>query len=443
MKNVSLATLLLLLSLPGGASGQFMSARRMGMGGVVLAGGGQGSSSINVAYRAVPPAPEQGSGLPLPIGLIPVIADPPVLDYKDPGFNAYELANLLYNPPWNLTLGGSDAPSNDITIAVGKNSLAVDLGDVADIFPKERSRIGAVSGAPSIAVGIGRLFVGVAPLVHFDNDLHLNDALHGALADGEAFVPSTEYALYDQGRAQVAIGAHLGWAGAVARRGDPRAGGTALYAGARLKLLRGLAYGDADNTVAFTTMDTLFGTDPVDIHYVGHLRDAGPAGGRLGRGLDLGMVWLSRALEVGVGVNNIATRIGWRVREHLASSDSVSGDYVDRILREDAPFTSEVPVTVTANAATRLGPALVAVDIVRGLHQTLGHLGAELWTGSIAWRAGLSTDANQQAQGSAGVGLRFGGIGLDLALASNSRNISRTRELELGAGLEFYHGAKR
>jgi hypothetical protein len=54
-------------------------------------------------------------------------------------------------------------------------------------------------------------------------------------------------------------------------------------------------------------------------------------------------------------------------------------------------------------------------------------------------RAGTCLDANALLQYSVGTGLRFGNLGVDLAVGSNSRNLSRERGLELGAGLAFYH----
>ncbi|MBI5711474.1 MAG: hypothetical protein HZC42_14405 [Candidatus Eisenbacteria bacterium] len=434
-----MGVLLALVAASGQAAAQSFSARRMAMGGVVLAGGGPGSDASNVAYRAVSAAAGSGSGITLPFGLIPLIADPPELDPDQPDFNIYELANLLYNPPWNLQLVAPPAPSSDITIVVAKDRLAVDLGEVRDVFPRGHSRIGVVNGSPAIGFGIHRFFVAVAPLVHYENDLSLNDPLQRVI-DGEEFRTLTQYAMLDHARGQAAAGVQLGWAGALAKRGDPRErGGSGLYAGARVKVLRGLAYADADNVVSFTTRDTLFAADPVDVHYTGHFRDTGPEGGRIGRGLDLGAVWLVGGLELGVGVNDVATRLDWRVRESIATSDSATGDYVQQVLARDQALTSSVPVTVTANAAARLGRFLVAADAVRGVNATLVHGGAEVWLGRVALRAGANLDANRMAQASGGAGVRFGRFGLDAAVATHSRNLSRERGVELGAGLAFYH----
>jgi hypothetical protein len=425
---------LLALVLAGGmASAQTFSARRMAMGGVILAGGGAGSSGANVAYRAVPKAPKSAWNLSLPIGLIPLLADPPEIDPDSPDFNIYELANLLYNPPWNLQLSSPAAPGNDITITSGKDHLAMDLGDVKNVFPKEQSRIGAVINGPALGFGIKRFFLAAAPLVHYDNDLSFNDALRGAI-DGEEFRPNTRYEMFDQGLGQAAVGVHVGWAAPLVQTGDPRGKGMGLYAGARVKVMRGLAYGSMDNSVAFVTGDTLFGADPLDANYQAHSYEAGPDGGGLGRGLDLGAVWMAGGVEIGLGVNDIGTTFDWRVKETRVHDDSTE------VIATDEPLTSTVPTTAVANAAMRIGRFLVAGDVVRGVNVTTGHLGAETWLGkALVLRAGACLDANELIQYSGGAGLRLGNIGVDLAVASNSRNLSRERGLELGAGLAFYH----
>jgi len=434
-------TLALLVILVGGgaASAQTFSARRMAMGGVVLASGGVGSSGANVAYRAVPRTSSSCWTLPLPIGLIPFLADPPEFDSNSPEFNIYELANVLYNPPWNLQLRSPTAPGNDISITIGKNHLAVDLGDVKNLFPEDQSRIGAVLNGPAPGFGIRHFFLAAAPLVHFENDLSFNDALRDAI-DGEEFRTNTTYEMLDRGHGQAGAGVHLGWAGPLVQTGDPRGRGLGFYAGARVKLMRGLAYADADNSVAFTTAEELFAIDPVNINYVGRFHEAGPEGGGLGRGLDVGVVWMAGGAEVGLGVNDIGTTFDWRVKESIAYNEPISGDYVQQVIARDVPLTSTVPTTAVANAATRVGRFEVAGDVVRGVNVTIWHLGAETRLGKIlALRAGAFVDANELLQYTAGTGLRLGVIGVDLAVASHSRNLARERGLELGAGLAFYH----
>jgi hypothetical protein len=434
IRRVLLLSLLAITVGGGVASAQTFSARRMAMGGVILASGGAGSSGANVAYRAVPRAPSSNWILPLPIGLVQLLADPPEIDPDKPEFNVYELANLLYNPPWNLQLSSPTVPGNDITIEIGKDHLAVDLGDVKKVFPEDQSQAGAVLNGPALGFGIKRFFVAVAPLVHYDNDLAFNDNLRGVI-NGEDFRPSTRYEMTDQGVGQAAVGAHLGWAAPLVQTGDPRGKGMGLYAGARVKLMRGLAYASADNSVAFVTGETLF-EESLSANYQGHTFTTGPEGGGFGHGLDVGAVWMAGGAEVGLGVNDIGTTFDWRVKETLSDDDPDTED----IVTEGVALTSTVPTTAVTNAAIRLGRFLVAGDVVRGVNVTTGHLGAETWLSQgIAVRAGTCLDANELIQYSAGTGLRFGNLGVDLAIASNSRNLSRERGLELGAGLAFYH----
>ncbi len=425
--------LFLLVALLGGgvAEAQTFSARRMAMGGVILAGGGAGSSGANVAYRAVPRAPNSCSVLPLPIGVVQLLADPPEFDPDNADFNVYELANLLYNPPWNLQLSPPAVPGNDITIEIGKDHLAVDLGEVRNVLPKDESRTGAVVNGPALGFGVKRFFLSAAPLVHYDNELSFNDNLRGAI-NGEEFRPHTAYEMRDQGVGQAAAGVHLGWAAPLMQVGDPRGKGMGLYAGARVKLMRGLAYASVENSVAFTTGDTLFAA-ALDANYESTTYTTGPEGGGMGRGLDLGAVWMAGGAEVGLGVNDIGTTFDWTTEKTVSRNDE------DEVKTPDVSRTSTVPTTAVANAAVRLGRFLVAGDVVRGVHETTGHLGAETWLSKgIALRAGTCLDANELIQYSVGTGLRLGNFGVDLAVASNSRNLSRERGLELGAGLAFY-----
>lgn len=436
--RILLASALTFALASGSADAQTFSARRMAMGGVVLAGGGPGSDGANVAYRAVPRAKEAGWALPLPIGLVPLLADPPELDPDDPDFNVYELANLLYNPPWNLQLVEPATPGNDVTVVIGRDHLSVDLGDIRSVFPDDGSRQGAVVNGPALGFGVHRFFLAAAPQVFYQNELTLNAALLDAM-DGAEFRPDTRYEMLDGGSGMAAIGAQLGWAGPLVQVGDPRGAGTGLYAGARVKLMRGMAYGRADNAVSFVTADTLFASGPVDLGYLGRYETAGPDGGGFGRGLDLGAVWMGAGFEVGLGVNDIGTRYDWRVEESVAFRDPETGDYERVTIAEDKRVTSTVPTTAVANAAARLGRFLLAADVIRGVNSTTGHLGGETWlTPLLAVRAGAYLDANEQVQYTGGAGLRLGPVGLDLAVATHTRNLTRERGLELGAGLALY-----
>ena len=436
-----LAALILSLMATASAHAQIMSARRMAMGGVTITRGGPGSDALNVAYRAVPKAPSRGRSWSLPIGLAPLLSNPPVFDPNDPEFNAFELADLLFAPPWNVSLQKPAAPSSDIGITLAKDQLAIDLGDVRTLLPRHESRFGAVSRAPALGVGRGHAFVVLSPLIHYDNELSLNPALQATLIDAQPFVPLTDYALEDQARAQAALQGMLGWAQPLWRRVPGKSPDrTGLYFGARAKLLRGLGYGEVVAHGAFTTPDTLFGSDPVDLAGRAELRTAAPADGGFGRGFDVGTVLVVGRSEIGLAANDLSTLIDWTVRESVVEKDSVTGEFHERVVNDGVAFTSQVPATYQLTASTVVAGVLVAGDVVRGTQdQTTERLGVERWLGPIALRAGVNRDANQLFQTAGGIGLRLGRFGIDVAVATNSRNLSRERAVELGAGIAFFH----
>jgi hypothetical protein len=144
--------------------------------------------------------------------------------------------------------------------------------------------------------------------------------------------------------------------------------------------------------------------------------------------------------EFGLAVNDIGTTIDWQVEESVVEKDSVTGDYKTRTLDGKNPLTSEVPTTILLTASTRFAGVLAAGEVARNVKDvTTWHVGAERWLGkTLALRAGLAYDANKMTQTSGGLGLRMGRIGLDFAVATNSRNITRERATELGAGFAFY-----
>jgi hypothetical protein len=424
----------------GMAWGQTLNARRTAMGGVLLPDGGPASDPINVAYRAVPVASGSSSVLPLPIGLLPLIQDPPVFDSKDPDFNVYKLANQLYNPPWNLQLVEPATPSSDIVVSLGRDYLALQLGDVANVFPEDGSRFGGVMHFPAFGLGVRNFFANVSGVTHVENDLELNTPLLAALKNGEAFRPNTQYALEDAAKGQAAAALQAGWAGALARaHSKDKTDRSGVYVGARAKLLRGLAYGDARNHVGFATGDTLFSNNPVALDYLGYTRTAMPADGGWGQGFDLGTVWIVRGFEIGVGANDVGSRINWKVEESVMQRDSVSGDVKSTTLAKGVAFTSEIPATYNITVARRFGGSLIAADAEKGIFDTTYHLGAEHWVGPVALRAGTSLDGQQQVQYGGGVGVKFGRLGADAGVATNSRNLSHERGVELCVGLALYH----
>lgn len=430
-------------TLAADARAQSFSARRLAMGGVLVPHGG-GSEEANVALRALPRPAADAASLTLPLGLVALLRDRPVVDPDDPEFNAYELANTLFNPPWNLQIGTPAAPSTDVTVAIARDRLSVQLGEIASLFPSESSALGVRVSGPAFGAGFRGAFAEVAPLVHARNEMVMNDALHGVLARGEEFVPNSRYEATDEGLAQAAAALRLGWAGRVAgvATGDS-SGRAGLYVGARVKLLRGLAYADADHIASFTTGDTLFGDQPVAVDVLGRMRTAGPGDAGFGAAVDAGLVWAAPGVQVGVGVTDAASDLRWRVRESLARRDSVTGEVHTTTVREDAPWSSHLPVALTAHVAWTGATYTVAADVVSDELGTTTHAGFERWLGAFALRAGVRVDREHQPHWSGGVGARMGRVGLDLAAATHTRNLMNEEQSEVALGLSWYPREER
>ena len=452
---------------PGAADAQLLNARRLGMGGVATSDNGA-ARSANIAFRAVPKGEGYGS-IPLPLGLIQFAGDTPEFDPDDPDFNIFKILDLVSNPPLTLSLSKPREVSGDISIFVGRDSLLVDLNDVRRTIPKESMVNGGVYHLFGVGFGIKNFFVQAQPIVHVRNEFDLDPKLRGALRDAEPFVSNTRYGLTDDGVAQAALAFQVGLAfrayyapapgsedvsqGEEKGDGDgdppdPRAedprrnGSTALYLGAAPKYLFGMAYGQVGGDGGITTGDTLFGSsDPVAFDMVAVTRYAavGEAGGMgHGYGADLGAVLFWNNFELGIGVNDAASEIHWdtTVRRHVYS-DSLN-EFVSTVQAVDEAFTSRIPATTTINVAKRMGPTTVAMDVVDNELYTGVHLGAETWLGMVALRAGAYSDSNGRWQVAGGTGIRFGGIGLDLAVASNRRNVEEASATELSASLTLY-----
>ncbi len=439
------------LAAASGADAQ-SDARRLGMGGILVSEAG-GAATQNVAYRAVPAATASGRSsraIPLPLGLIQVLADPPETDPDDPEFNVFEIANLVGRTPWTLQLVKPEELSSDIIVDVAQNSLAVDLGELQRLFPRESIRYGMTMQSPSFELGVKQVFVGVRPQVEARNSLDLDANLQRALGEGEPFLPNTSYGAADEAQGQAAVAFRGGVALPVvpavgAPDGDPRRGGFAVYAGARGKYLSGVALWRADAVGAFATGDTIFGSStPVEASYTADVRDGTDPrfGAGRGFGADVGVALFAGGLEIGVGVNDLGSTITWeRTRLRRMTYDSASDLEQTVTIESDAEYTSRFPVTGTLNVVRRSGRLLLGGTLDRTANERwIPRVGLEAWSGPIPLRAGAYLDTYRLVQFTAGSGVKLGPVGLDLALATSSRGITTARGVELAASLALYGG---
>ena len=430
------------LGAPTVQAGSF-DARRIGMGGVVLSDYSE-ARNRNVAFRAVPREALRGS-IPLPLGIVQVLADFPELDPDNDDFNPLEIAELVTNFPVFLRLKSPDIIEDDVVIDVARNRLRIDLGDIAEVVPEEPFELGGLLDHPAGSFSIRGIFAGLSPLVVAESDLELSPTLERALRDGEDFLPNTAYSLKGGGEAQAALALGFGYArrvNAILDGGsDPRlSDDLAIYAGGQFKYLMGFGYANAKPLVSFTTPDTIFGEDPLDVDFTNISTTSAPDGSAVpgqGTGIDIGVAAFMAGYEVGLGVTNMMTKIHWDADRELSTVNDSTDEVETETIAENFDYTSTVPAIVVFNAAKRWAGMTLAFDIEKGVTRTMFHAGFEMPVKNVAARTGMWLDSNGKMQFSGGAGFHFWRIGMDLALFTSSSVLTGDRALDLAVSFRL------
>ena len=439
----------LLLVAPA-ARAQVSDARRLGMGGILLSEDRQ-SAIQNVAYRAVPRTNDPTDAyksIPLPLGLIQVLANPPEFDPKNPNFNIFQIMGLIARTPYTLQLIKPEQLSSDIIVDVGQNQLAVDLGDLQSLFPSGDIKLGTTFATPNLEFGTANIFGGVRPQSEGRNTLNLDPTLQAALAEAAPFEPNTTYGAADDGQAQAALAFMLGGALPLmppidAPDGNPRKGGKAIYGGVRAKYLRGIALWRGQGNAQFATGDTIFGSStPIETQYDVDVRQTPNPGFGEGNGFatDAGVVFFVDKLEVGLGVNDIAATIDWKdTNVDNYTYDSINNTNVKTPVSRHESYKSRFPTTGSFNMVYRTKTMTFGGTLDLTANQLwVPRVGMETWLGPTPLRGGLYMGAYSRLQVTAGSGIKIGKMGLDLALATHSRGLTDKRGLELAASLAIY-----
>src|SRR5262249_33171838 len=151
--------------------------------------------------------------------------------------------------------------------------------------------------------------------------------------------------------------------------GNPRNGGVALYAGARAKYLKGIALWQADGHGQFATGDTIFGNSTsLSTNYDADVRQTRhPAfDAAHGEAADGGFVAFVHPLEIGVGVNDLGATLHWKNTDlDRYTYDSATNTNVTTPVARDEEFTTQFPVTGSANVAYRMKHSTVAATLDR------------------------------------------------------------------------------
>ncbi len=363
---LTLAVLVAASARPARAQFSF-DARRIGMGGVSLTRDGN-LRRYNPAYRAVKNRAGSGNAkltIPVPLGLIQFFHDHPINKLgHDPmfnpdsaAFNPVQLVNLVFNLPIFLEVRKAPTPTNDVTFTVGRNAFALDLGAAQVLIPEDQFGLGGTSRLLDVGFGIKGFRFGVQGFENHDIEFLLGDSLRAFLKNAHPADTNTTYNVLGDGIVQAGFAPTLSFSGRVTGRGSDNDDG--VYLGASVRNYFGVTYYRAVGSGGFTTGDTLFaGSNPVTPQLEGLIYRDNGVGTSFGRGFggDVGVVFISGPMEVGVGVNDIGAKLTWQdTRVDSSYFDNVGDSIVTTVVRNHVETTTKLPVSYIANAALRMG----------------------------------------------------------------------------------------
>jgi hypothetical protein len=426
----------IVLCCPATAGAFTMDARRMAMGNALTPGAGE-MSSANVAYQAMPPRPDgRGFVLPLPLGLVQFAADMPSFDPESKSFDVMRLANLALRPPFFLELSEPNALDGDISIRIARNEFAIDFQDAHDLLSQEPVHAGTLYSRPLVGLSLSGVRAHVAPWMEAEGRIAFDDALYGVVAGRQALLPNSEYGLAATGTAAGGASVNLGTTRGGWAAKDPQTG-DGLYVGGFGKYLMGFGFGVAETRVGLATGDTIFGdANPLDINYDAMTRYANFGQMGNGFGLDLGLAYRRGAIDLGMGVRDLASQVTWsRTTLEHSYLDNATNEMVTERLAENSSYTLHLPTQTTCNVAWTGKRTVLAADVTTSRWATLLHAGAERLLGPVAVRGGLRTDERHMLQYSGGLGLGLGPVWLDLALQTHGFAVTSERGLTLGTSL--------
>ena len=434
------------------ARAQFsFDARRIGMGGVSLTRDGN-LRRYNAAYRAVKDRPGSGNPkvtIPVPLGLIQFFHDHPInkfgsdplFDPKSPAFNPFETMNLVFNLPVFLEVKKAPTPTNDVTFDIGRNAFVLDLGAAQILVPEDEFGLGGTSRLLDVGFGIKGFRFGVQGFENHDVGFLLGDSLRAFLKNADSARTNTTYNVLGDGLVQAGVAPTLSFSGRVTGVGSDNQDG--VYLGVAVRSYYSAAYFRAVGSGGFTTGDTLFaGANPVTPQLEALTYRDNDATKSFGHGIggDVGVVFISGPMEVGVGVNDIGAELTWKdTRVDSSYFDSGGDSIVTAVVRNHVESKTKMPVSYIANASIHMGTGTtVGGDIVNSGRGTVIHVGGEQRLGMLAVRGGVSRDQRKKMQFGFGGGLRLGPIGLDVGFWTHSNSFADKRGITMATSISLY-----
>lgn len=394
----------------------------------------------NPAYRVVPPRPGGPARpkltIPIPLGLIQVLRDSTVWDTDSSYYNPLQLVNYILNPPLYLEIKRAPTPTNDVEFYIAQNELIIDLGASRALVPESFDMGGSLRPF-NMGGGVAGFRVGVMGWVHNEITVSLDDPLRAVLKEAAPILPNSRYGIDVNGIVQGGVAPEVSWAGLAL--GDTAGG---LYVGGAARYYLGTSYVAIDGQAGLTTADTIFSSaNPLTEDVAGRLLTADPAfTSGTGIGVDVGVVWASGPLELGLGVTDLGATITWSSTDvDTLVWDGNANEVVDSALARDVETRTTLPVSTIAHGAFAFPTGtLVQGGVLRNRRGTLLSVGAEQQLGVFTVRGALVRDQRARVQYSWGGGVRLGPVGLDVGFFTHSRSLSTGRSITMSTSLSIY-----
>ena len=426
----------------------YLDARRMAMGGLFMMR--DELVRYNVAYQAVPGGLADGKiTIPIPVGLVQVLSESPTFDPQDSTFNAFEILDLVMNPPLYLELREATIPDSDIELFIGKNELQLDLHEAQAYIPDDNFTMGSSSRPLEVGYTFHGFRLGVSGFLQNELEVGLSDNLRAFFREAEPATPNTRYFMTGAGLVQTGFafgagyslralsGSSLG----LTPLGYREDGANGIYVGAAVRYYQGVAFAQLGGESGMTTGDTIFGDAVLTDFTATVVRSDVNGVSQMGRGagVDLGIALVSNDLTLGFGINDLGATLTWpSAIVELYTLDTLTNVVAKQTLGTGVEAKTELPVSYIVNGSIRIRGTRIGGDLVHSAGGLSIHVGAEQWRDWFALRGGVNRDNRGELQFGAGVGFWFRPVTLDIGLMTHSQSFSGERGIRLGTFVSIY-----
>ena len=429
--------LLLIFALAGTASAQgiVMDARLMAMGG----GGG---NSPNIARRMVPPATRAEIVIPIPLGLIQTFKGgvdkfKPSSDGFDPLLAAETSNSFLYYRFGADTGSTRTEFVGDLVTGSLNPDLTTYAGfDIQQSYEVEGLLAPQLGKTFKIVKGDDRfhgIYVGIGPYLSLSTEADVDERLTEVLGDGTRH-PNASMFIQDVSQVQVAGSLTAGYRGRVPL-GSSTGERDGVYLAYNFHYLKGFKYYEPTLDIRFNT-DAAgnLGSSATPFTLVSVEGDSGS-----GFASDVGVQIVRGNVQFGAGVNGIGNRINWKeFTQRTFTLPSLTAGF-DFIETPGTPPVQErqvkLPVVKTANVGFEGAGWGVTATATDGYNGKTFSGGIERQVGSL-WLRGGARHSRDHWNPSAGFGIGTN-TALDVVVFSTHANFQDERQWAVGASVRI------